>query len=39
MNYIKKFDRNKGLIYLEKGKVVEVATRRIGELEKILNAI
>lgn len=39
LNYVKKVDRAKNLIFLENDKVVGVASRRINELERVLKSI
>jgi two-component system LytT family response regulator len=39
LNYVKKVDKAKNLIFLENDKVVEIASRRINEFEKVLKSI
>ncbi len=39
LNYVKKVDRTKNLIFLENDKIVEIATRRVNEFEKVLKNI
>jgi len=39
LNYIKKYDKGKNIVILENDKIVEVAVRRAGELEKVLKSL
>ena len=39
LNYVKKVDKAKNLIFLENDKVVEIASRRVNEFEKVLKSI